>query len=184
MQLITPRLILRDYRDSDFASMREYDRDPLVQQYRGALVIAEQQTWDYIQQTKIWALQQPRTRYPFAVALQSDDVVIGWAPLTITNPSLREAEIGWTINRRFWGQGYATEAAEQVMDFGFRELQLHRIYAVCRVENRASWRIMEKLGMRREAHYHEVEWTDGAWRDQYLYAIVDREWQAVVSKHN
>jgi RimJ/RimL family protein N-acetyltransferase len=182
MQFTTTRLVLRDYRDTDFAAMRAYDSDPLVQQYRGAVTITEQQTWAYLQQTKIWAHEQPRSRYPLAVARQTDDIVIGWAPLTITNPALREAEIGWTITRHCWGRGYATEAAAQLMAFGFRDLRLHRIYAVCRVENTASWRIMEKLGMRREAQHHEVQWTDGAWRDHYLYAILDREWQGGVSK--
>lgn len=181
MHLTTARLLLREYRDSDFAAIRAYDSDPLVQQYCGAVTITEQETWAYLQQTKRWAGEQPRTRYPFAVARLEDDGVIGWAPLAIRDLSLREAEIGWTINRRFWGQGYATEAGRCLLRFGFGALNLHRIYAICRVENQASWRVMEKLGMRREAHYKEVEWTDGAWRDQYRYAFLDHEWQRTAS---
>lgn len=175
MRLITPRLVLRDYRPDDYQAIREYDADPEVQRYRGAHIITEQQTRDYLQAMIGWAAEQPRTRYMLAVCRPADDRPIGWLPLRLTRPELREAEIGWTISRCHWGQGYATEAARAMLRYGFSELDLHRIIALCRVENRASWRVMEKLGMRREGLLREADWSNGAWDDLYLYAILDRE---------
>jgi len=175
MELRTPRLLLREYRLDDYEAIREYDADPEVQRYRGAVAITEQQTRDYLQKTIGWAQEQPRTRYILAICLPEGDRLIGWLPLRFTRPELREAEIGWTISRRCWGRGYATEAAAAMLRYGFAELGLHRIVAFCRTENRASWRVMEKLGMRREGHLREADPTGDIWDDLYLYAILDRE---------
>lgn len=175
MRLTTPRLVLREYRPDDYEAIREYDADPQVQRYRGAVTITEQQTRDYLQAMIGWAAERPRARYMLAVCLPADDRVIGWLPLRLTRPELREAEIGWTVGRRHWGRGYATEAAQAMLGFAFAELGLHRVVAYCRAENRASWRVMEKLGMRREGHLREADWGNGVWEDLYLYAILGRE---------
>ena len=98
--------------------------------------------------------------------------------LTLRYDELRRGEIGYLLDLRYWGRGYATEAARAVLDFGFRELDLHRVYATCRPANVASIRVMEKLGMRREAHFRQHRWMKGAWQDSYLYAILDHEWKA------
>lgn len=71
-----------------------------------------------------------------------------------------------------------TEAVAAILKFGFSELNLHRIWATCDTRNVASARVMEKLGMRREAHYVKDAWEKGAWRDSFLYAILNEEWIA------
>ena len=175
MELVTPRLVLREYRPDDYEAIREYDADPEVQRYRGAGTITEEQTRDYLEQMIGWAQERPRTRYTLAICLREEDRAIGWLPLRYTRPELREAEIGWTLCRHCWGRGYATEAAGAMLRYGFAELGLHRIVAFCRVENRASWHVMEKLGMRREGHLREADLTGASWDDLYLYAILDHE---------
>ena len=86
---------------------------------------------------------------------------------------------GYCLNRDYWGHGYATEAAQAVISFGFEQLGLHRIFAICDPCNVASWRVLARAGMRREGHLLEDRWQKGQWRDSYLYAILEREWERV-----
>ena len=78
----------------------------------------------------------------------------------------------------YWGRGYMTEAGRAILDVAFREIDLHRVWATCDPRNRASYRVMEKLGMRREAHFRKGVMEKGEWRDSYLYAILAEEWLA------
>ena len=87
-----------------------------------------------------------------------------------------EAEIGFFLEVAAWGHGYATETAQTVMDAGFRQLGLHRVYATCAPENGASAWVLEKLGMRREGHLRQHFRMPNGWRDSYLYAVLDDEW--------
>ena len=71
------------------------------------------------------------------------------------------------------------EAAHALLGYGFATLGLHRVIATCQPENVASWRVMEKLGMRREAHVRQcIPRDDGTWWDEYVYAILKAEWNA------
>lgn len=87
-------------------------------------------------------------------------------------------EIGFVINPDQRGRGYAGEAAAAMLALGFRDLGLHRIIGRCDARNKASARVMEKLGMRREAHFLENEFVKGEWSDELVYAILAREWEA------
>ena len=125
-------------------------------------------------------------RYAFAVTLRAQDAgsentLIGTCFLSIRPDELRQGELTYLYARPFWGHGYATEAARAVLEVGFRELDLHRIYATCRPANMGSARVLEKLGMRREGHLVQHRWMKGSWQDSLLYAILDHEWQAQCS---
>ena len=80
-------------------------------------------------------------------------------------------EAGWRLARAHWGQGYATEAAAELIRVAFEELDLHRVVATCFAANEPSWRLMERLGMRREEHaVADALHRSGAWLDTYGYA--------------
>jgi [ribosomal protein S5]-alanine N-acetyltransferase len=153
MRLSTMRLLLREFADQDFAALRAIDGDPDVQRYRGAQTITAEQTRAFIELTKRFAEEQPQLRYPFVVVLQSVNAVIGACGLSITNYVWGDAELWYVLNRQYWGHGYMTEAAQALITFGFRQLDLHRIWAMCHPENVGSWRVLEKLGMTREGEY-------------------------------
>ncbi|HEY1425219.1 MAG TPA: GNAT family N-acetyltransferase [Caulobacteraceae bacterium] len=85
-------------------------------------------------------------------------------------------EVGWAIGRPHQGRGYATEAARALLRHAFEVLGCHRVIATCQPQNPASWRVMEKLGMRREAHFRQVIPRDaGEWWDEYVYALLAEE---------
>ena len=90
-----------------------------------------------------------------------------------------QAELGWVIDPACAGNGFATEAASALLRICFVELGLRRVYAQCFADNAASWRIMEKLGMRREEYaVRDSLHRSGQWMDGMRYAILSDEWRA------
>ncbi|GAA5195783.1 GNAT family protein [Microbacterium jejuense] len=92
----------------------------------------------------------------------------------------RTAEIGWILAPHAQGRGYATEAARLLLALAFDELGLHRVYAELDPRNTASVRICERLGMRHEGHFVEHMRLKGEWTDTGHYALLEREWRAVM----
>ncbi len=87
-------------------------------------------------------------------------------------------EIGWVFHPTFHRQGYATEAAQAMIAYGFEELNIHRIIATCQPENTASYRVMENIGMRKEGHFLQCIPAGNQWWDEYYYAILQEEYRA------
>jgi len=93
------------------------------------------------------AKQQPRQHYILAVTLKPEQTVIGNCMLIDAEPESIKANIGWNIINAYEGQGYATETAHRLLALGFETNEVTRIYADCFAYNRASIRVMEKIGM-------------------------------------
>ncbi|WP_067436276.1 GNAT family N-acetyltransferase [Nocardioides jensenii] len=121
------------------------------------------------------------------IVIELDGEVIGDLMLRVFDPwaqaEVREAaagtqaELGWSLHPDHGGRGYATEAVRAALALCFERLGLRRVTAECFAENEASWRLMERLGMRREAHtVKDSLHRDGTWRDGLLYAILAEEW--------
>jgi RimJ/RimL family protein N-acetyltransferase len=176
--LVTDRLLLREFRESDCQAVHAFLSDPEVSRYCPFQPPTEEETREEIQKMLDGTRAEP-PQYDFAIVLRSSDTLIGLCRLTIRPDELRQAELLYLLNQHHWGQGYATEAVRAVLGFGFRELRLHRVYATCRPANVASSRVMEKVGMQREGHLRRHRWMKGAWHDSLLYAILEDEWQAV-----
>jgi RimJ/RimL family protein N-acetyltransferase len=90
----------------------------------------------------------------------------------------RQGEIGFMLHPDHQGHGYATEAAEAIVELAFAAYGLHRVYACVEPNNTASLRVLERLGMRKEAHLIENAWVKGQWSSELVYAILAREWRA------
>jgi RimJ/RimL family protein N-acetyltransferase len=113
-----------------------------------------------------------------AVELRSDNYLIGGMRITFLDCTNRTADFGYTFNRRYWNNGYATEGTRALLHLAFSNLKLHRVWATCDVRNHASYRVMEKLGMRREALFKRDVLQKGEWRDSYLYAVLAEQWDS------
>ncbi|MDR3573319.1 MAG: GNAT family protein [Anaerolineaceae bacterium] len=174
----TDRLYLRPIQQDDLESFIAYRSDPLVARYQG---------WEapYPREKAVVFLEEMKNKQPglrgdwyqIIVTLKTDGQVIGDVAFHIFAEDILQAEIAFTFVRSYWGQGYATEAASRLLDYLFGELRLHRVRAICDVENLASARVLERLGMRREGDFIENIWFKGKWGSEFLYAILDREWQ-------
>lgn len=133
-----------------------------------------------------WAAAFQR-RLPRTLVIERDRRVIGdlmvrvqdgWSQSASSQQAAgTEAELGWVLDPAYSGHGYATEAVTELLRICFTDLGLRRVVAHCFAPNEASWRLMERVGMRREAHtvedslHAELGWLDG-----YSYAILAREW--------
>jgi RimJ/RimL family protein N-acetyltransferase len=92
----------------------------------------------------------------------------------------RQGEVGWSLHPDAGGHGFATEAAREMLRLGFDEWGLHRIVAGCNSRNTASLRVMERLGMRREAEFVDYEFFKGEWASEIVCAILESEWRVQV----
>jgi RimJ/RimL family protein N-acetyltransferase len=123
----------------------------------------------------------PEAGLTLAVELRDSGELVGHVNL-IVDPANRQGEIGFIFHPEHQGHGYATEAARALLDHAFQHHGLHRVYGRLEPRNDASARVLEKLGMRREAHLIENEWVKGEWQSEAVYALLAREWAASVAR--
>lgn len=175
--LETKRLILRKYREDDFAAVHSYANcaENIIYMIWGPNT--EEQTRDFIKRELLKAEENPCKEHNYAVVLKDSGKLIGGCGLTLSGTC---AEVGWILHRDYWNQGYCTEFAGELLRFGFENLDLRRIIATCDAENIGSYRVMEKLGMRREGLFLEArpahKQSDRKYGDELAYAILKHEW--------
>jgi RimJ/RimL family protein N-acetyltransferase len=177
----TERLLLRDLTESDMEAVHSYASDPEVVRYMDWGPNTKEDTENFIQRAIANQKEQPRRNYTLAIVLNAEDTLIGSCGIHVSNPDNREGWLGYCLNRHFWGRGYATETARALLAFGFTQISLHRIFATCDPASIASARVLEKIDMQREGHLRKHKWAKGAWRDSFLYAILDSEWKRLQS---
>jgi RimJ/RimL family protein N-acetyltransferase len=103
--------------------------------------------------------------------------VIGDCTLWRVSREHRLGEIGFVFHPDHQGRGYATEAGRELLRLAFAEHGCHRVIGRLEARNAASARVLERLGMRREAHLLENEWVKGEWQSELAYAILEHEWR-------
>jgi RimJ/RimL family protein N-acetyltransferase len=170
--LQTARLQLRPYRDADISELLPLigRREVAATTLRIAHPYTEQDARAFLNLThdpdKIW----------LAIALRSDGRQIGGIGLRL-EPQHQHAELGYWLGVPYWGQGYATEAAREMLRYGFEDLGMHRIFASHFKHNLASGRILKKLGMHYEGcqREHLRKWDQFV--DSELYGLLRGEWQ-------
>jgi RimJ/RimL family protein N-acetyltransferase len=128
-------------------------------------------------------------RVSATLIVEQDGVVIGDLYLHVQDPwsqaEVRDqaagtmAEIGYVLDPAYAGRGYATEACREELRICFEDLGVRRVIAQCFADNEASWRLMERLGMRREQHTKKDSLhRNGEWLDGMMYALLEEEWRS------
>jgi len=190
MQLTTDRLILREFVEADWPAVLAYQRDPRYLRYTHWIDRSPQDVKQFVQMFLSQQFALPRTKYQLAVTLKDTQHLIGNCGIRLVVPRLPrnltartsesvdapEADIGYELASDHWGRGYATEAAQVIVKFGFTELKLHRISAWCIADNTASAHVLEKVGMWLEGRLRENEYFKDRWWDTLLFAILEDEW--------
>jgi RimJ/RimL family protein N-acetyltransferase len=176
----TVRLTLRPFREDDFDDVFPYMSDPSVVRYLYWEVRDEAATRDVLKKREAEG-ELAEDGHSLGMALQSraDGRVVGEVMLRLLSKEHRQGELGYVMNPAHQGRGYAREAAQAALRIGFEQVGLHRIIARCDTRNVASWKVMERLGMRREAHFVQDELFKGEWSDTLVYAMLADEWRAV-----
>jgi aminoglycoside 6'-N-acetyltransferase len=166
----TPRLLLRPFQEKDLESFAAYRSDSRMWRATspGHRPIHSTMARAFLKEMEIVQISAPGTWYQLAVERQIQPGLIGDCAFQVLADDERQAQIGFTFAPAYQKQGYATEAVTGLLDYLFGKLKLHRVTATCDVENEASVRLLERLGMRREAELIENIWFKGAWGSEYV----------------
>ena len=151
MILETQRIRLREFEEDDVDALYSLDSDPDVMRYisdgrtctRADIESAIPRVRNYYQQNPGYGI--------WLAELKDDGQFLGWACLKHLDQT-EDIEVGYRLMKAFWNQGYATEAARALIDYGFEQLKLDRIVAITHPDNAASQRVLEKCGLRREGN--------------------------------
>jgi RimJ/RimL family protein N-acetyltransferase len=184
MQLETERLLLRDFTLADVEALAACRRDERYWRYYDSVQDIESSAREHVELFVGWQDTSPRTHFQLAIVLKQDETLIGDCGLR-RRPQVEyggasdvEADIGYELDPRFWGQGYATEAVKALLQYGFDALKLHRVWAFCLAENEPSWRLMERIGMRREGVLRQNVRLRRRWVDTFVYGVLEDAWKS------
>jgi [ribosomal protein S5]-alanine N-acetyltransferase len=129
MELHTDRLILREFVSADWPEVLAYERDPRYLQYSDWTDRAPDDAQRFVQMFLEQQAERPRRKFQLAVVLKANGQLIGNCGIRQAAAGAREADIGYELAPAHWGHGYATEGARAIVQFGFAELKVHRIWA-------------------------------------------------------
>jgi RimJ/RimL family protein N-acetyltransferase len=177
----TARLLLRPYSIDDLDALHDIQSRPEVTRY----LLFDARDRDEVRAALEERIEAGRPGHQggplllaLAVVLPQTEAVIGDAVLFLQSREHRQGEIGYIFHPDHGGRGYATEAARAMLRLGFEAYGLHRIVGRIDARNEPSARVLERLGMRREAHYRQNEIVKGEWTDEVVYAVLEDEWRS------
>jgi [ribosomal protein S5]-alanine N-acetyltransferase len=150
---------------SNVEAMRYWSSPPYANRAEAEKLLAE-----------IHELFEKKTLFQWGIALKSDNRIIGTTTLFRLDDQSLRAEIGYILNRKFWGNDYVNEALNALLDFAFEKMNLRRIEADVDPRNAASIRTLERLGFRREGLLRERWFVNGEIQDALFYGLLRREW--------
>ncbi|TYS64882.1 GNAT family N-acetyltransferase [Bacillus infantis] len=168
MYIETERLIIRDFQEEDWREVYTYTSDAQVMEYMPEGVFNQEAAMKFVRENMIEARNYP-------VIVKENSQLAGHI---VFHPyfGTHTYEIGWVMNPHFQNRGLASEAASAVLKHGFEQKNLHRIIATCQPENIASYKVMGRIGLRREGFFKKCIPHGEGWRDEYYYAILGEEW--------
>lgn len=175
----TPRLRARPFTGADVDAFVAYRADPDVARY---------QSWsDYTHAeglALVGSMQGvepglPGAWHQLALEAKADAALVGDLALHVQADEPREAEVGFTLAPGHQGHGFATEALAGLLDWAFPAFGLHRVIAVTDALNTPAAALLERVGLRREAHFVENVFFKGAWGSELQFAVLEREWQII-----
>lgn len=172
----TERLLIRHFQPDDWKDLHEYLSIEEVLKYEPGSVCNEAEC-------KQMASERSQSNRFMAVVLRESNKMIGHIYFNQTHPTaFLTWELGYIFNPVYYGNGYATEACRSVLEYAFEVLKAHRVTAMCNPENDSSWRLLERLAMRREgyhrkkAFFNRNDLGEPIWHDAYQYAVLAEEW--------
>lgn len=176
MELKTKRLNILEVSFAYLEEIHELHSLPETDQYNTLGIPATiQVTENLLNEWLDLQKKVPRKSHILCIRGIDNNQFIGLIGLTLGKMNYKIAEVWYKILPNFWGQGLTTEALDEILEFGFLALGLHRIEAGCAVENIASFKVLEKVGMTREGRKRKVLPIKGQWSDNYIYGILDTD---------
>lgn len=177
MELRTERLLLRPFREEDLDRLADWQSRPEVARFLywepRSREEAEAALTKRFGETN---LERDDDVLALAVERREDGLLLGDTSIWLRSVEYLQVEIGYVFHPDAGGHGYATEAARALVNFAFKDLNAHRVFARTDARNTPSAALLTRLGMRQEAHFREAEIFKGAWGDELVFAVLDRDW--------
>jgi len=179
--IFTERLVIREFIRSDRDALMHFARNPEQLELMLFSLKDEKEVDGFLDESIAATSMEKRVLYILAVALRDDPLnsCIGCVSLMDIDENLAQAELGYFFRSDVWGKGYGAESARELVNFGFRNIGLHRIWGMCHVRNAGSARVMEKIGMKHEGTLREHAWLRDHYRSSYVFGILEEEWKIV-----
>ena len=185
MFLHTQRLLIRNFTASDLEAFLAYRNDPDVAKYQSwSLPYPREKAQALIREMQDVHAPKVDDWLQLAIELKETGELIGDLAFVIKADDARQAIIGFTIASAHQKKGYVTEAVTVLLDYLFEDIDMHRVIADCDTENIGSWKTLEKLGFRREAHFVESLLVGNEYTSEYHYGLLQREWRAKAAFRN
>jgi RimJ/RimL family protein N-acetyltransferase len=176
----TPRLLLRPFAAGDLDALFELRSRPDVTRYiYWEPASREEVGRELDRRIRLRTLEREGDHLHLAVAPRTGGPMIGDVMLAWLSEKHQQAEVGFVFHPDHHGQGFAREAATEMLRLGFGHYGLHRIIGRCDARNEASAGLMRRLGMRQEAHFVQNEIFKGEWGDELVFAMLASEWAAL-----
>jgi RimJ/RimL family protein N-acetyltransferase len=175
LPIVTLRLTLREFVKADFDAILAYSSDARVTKYLFFGPRDADSTADYLEGLLASQQEVPRTRFELAVEETGSGRVIGACDLSLIERNV--VDLGYMLGLPDWGKGYATEISLALIDAAFFDLRAERIISTVDVNNQASIRVLEKVGMRWEAVFRKHRRAKNRWWDCHLFVLPREVWE-------
>jgi [ribosomal protein S5]-alanine N-acetyltransferase len=172
----TLRLNLREFVKSDFDAVYAYSSDPRVTRYLFFGPRDADNTADYLEGLLASQQERPRTRFELAVEEIASGRLIGACDLSLIETNV--VDLGYMLDAAQWGKGFATEISRALIDAAFFDLRAERVISTVDVNNGASIRVLEKIGMRWEAVFRKHRRAKNRWWDCHLFVMPREVWES------
>jgi [ribosomal protein S5]-alanine N-acetyltransferase len=179
LTLESDRLILRDFTLNDWNEVFIYQSNPQYLKYYPCATRNEQEVINLVNLFITWQHEIPRNKFQLAIILKNENKLIGNCGIRKNNTTATQADMGCELNPHYWGQGIAREAIIMLLNYSFKQLKLHRIWATTKEENLAAISLVKKLNFKYEGKLREDEWLHDHWSNSLVYAILESEWRTI-----
>lgn len=176
MRIESNRLLVRQLKAADLNASLTHRLEPEIFKYIGEPPTESQIKQGFNQAVLPWQAQDDE-KLGIAIVLKSDNIFTGELMFKYIDKEQGLAEIGYSLSSKYQGVGIAKEATSLLIDYAFKTLKLNKIIAHCDLRNTASFGLMEKLGMKREAHLVAHTKIAGISCDSYRYALIRKQWR-------
>ena len=175
LKLVGKRIILRPLKISDAKDIYFNIQDKRIAENTSLI------PWPYkLKDANIFVRKtqealKKKSNFSFGIELRSKKEVIGCISLDKVNFEHKNAEIGYWLGSKYWGQGITTEAGKLILNFAFKKIKLHRLYGFAFHDNPASQNVFKNLGFKKEGFLRQTHWRFGRWRDDFQYGLLSKE---------
>ncbi len=176
MVIETERIKLRPVDSKDSKQIFSYRSDSITNKYQGFVPNELNDVDEFIARNPT-KFNQPESWFQLVIIEKESDEIIGDLGIHFIGDDGFQCELGCTLDKKYHGKGFATDAMKVTIDYLFKSLNKHRITGSVDPKNIDSIRLLERLSFRKEAHFKESLLIDGEWVDDIIYGLLKSEWK-------